>query len=145
LSIRAVRDAVKRGEGASVRALRYVEALPQRPHLGGVDRGQRLLRIHPTAPMPPTPSTPPTHLTPPTPPMPPIHPDRQFPRSGKSVLSASRGARNRPPCRRGAPRIMEGPQVRGGQVMRAALANAARARRHRYERKKTTNRKRTNN
>ena len=42
------------------------------------------------------------------------------PASGKSALSAPRGACNRPPCRRGAPRIVEGPQVPGGQVTRAA-------------------------
>jgi hypothetical protein len=75
---------------------------------------------HPTPPTNPTPSTLPTHLIPPTTPTPPVHPDRQFPPSGKSVLSAPRGACNRPPCRRGAPRIVEGPQVLGGQVTRAA-------------------------
>ena len=35
----------KGGGGGELRALRRVEALPQRPHLGGVDRGQRLPRI----------------------------------------------------------------------------------------------------
>ena len=91
---------------------------PAMPHLGGVDRGQRLQciqrllriqlpqrfqRILPLQRLQrhssPRPST---------------------PASGKSALSAPRGACNRPPCRRGAPRIVEGPQVPGGQVTRAA-------------------------